>query len=176
MARDGTRRGGLRTGAGRKPKSMDEMVLEGHIEPPDVELPSVALDGVEMPDVHNHLKRAQEGGGEFQARQVFEETWRWLAARGCQDAVGTQLVEQYAMTVARWIQCEDAISRYGFIAKHPTTGAAIASPYVSMSREYLKQANQSWWQIWQIVRESAGGGGVQMQDDDPMERLLSGRK
>ena len=172
MSRDGTRRGGPRPGAGRKPRDRDEMALEGRIEALGVELPSVALSGRDMPDVHEHLKRAQEDGGQFQAEQVFEETWRWLAARGAEESVGRQLVEQYAMTVARWIQCEDAVSKYGFIAKHPTTGAPIASPYVAMGREYLRQANQSWWQIWQIVKEM-GGQGSGEDRADPMEAILS---
>ena len=33
------------------------------------------------------------------------------------------------MSVSRWIQCEEAISEFGMLAKHPTTGNAIASPY-----------------------------------------------
>jgi hypothetical protein len=67
-----------------------------------------------------------------------------------------------------------AVSEYGFLAKHPTTGAAIASPYVAMSREYMKQSNQIWYQIFQIVREnnSASYQGANPQDD-LMERLLS---
>ena len=48
------------------------------------------------------------------------------------------MVEQYAMSVSRWIQCEEIVSSTGFLAKHPTTGAAIASPYVSMSQSYMK--------------------------------------
>ena len=77
------------------------------------------------------------------------------------------------MSVARWIQCEIAISEYGFLAKHPTTGAAIASPYVSMSREYMKQVNQCWYQIFQIVKENCTSDfqGPSPQDD-LMERLL----
>jgi ribosomal protein S3AE len=81
------------------------------------------------------------------------------------------------MTVARWIQCEEAISEYGFIAKHPTTNAAIASPYVSMSQNYMKQVNQLWYQIYQIVKENClTDYGGQTPQDDAMERLLRARK
>lgn len=49
---------------------------------------------------------------------------------------------------------KNGISEYGFLAKHPTTGNAIASPYVSMSQMYMKQVNQIWYQIYQIVKET----------------------
>ena len=63
-----------------------------------------------------------------------------------------------------------------YLAKHPTTGNAIASPYVSMSRDYKKQVNADWFQIYQIVREncSVEYDGASPQDD-LMERLLRAR-
>ena len=81
------------------------------------------------------------------------------------------------MSVARWIAVEVFISDTGYLARHPTTGNAIASPYVSMSRDYMKQVNQIWYQINQIVREncSVEYGGTSPQDN-LMERLLQARK
>ena len=81
------------------------------------------------------------------------------------------------MSVARWLQCEEAISNYGFIAKHPTTGAPIQSPYVAMSQSFMKQANISWLQIFQIVKENCtvDFSGPNPQDD-AMERLLRSRR
>ena len=91
--------------------------------------------------------------------------------------VNNQLIEQYAMSVSRWIQCEEAISEFGFLAKHPTTGNAIASPYVSMSTQYMKQANQIWYQIYQVVKENCS---VEYSSTSPhdnvMERLLNQRR
>ena len=91
--------------------------------------------------------------------------------------MNVQLINQYAMSVARQIQCEQCISEFGFLAKHPTTGNAIASPYVSMLQQFTKQVNQSWYQIYQIVREncSVEYKGATPQDD-VMERLLRARK
>ena len=83
---------------------------------------------------------------------------------------------QYAMSVSRWIQCEEVISEYGFLAKHPTTGSAIASPYVSMSQSYMKQVNQLWYQIFQIVRENCSTEFSGLPIDDAMEKLLTARK
>ena len=108
---------------------------------------------------------------------MFKATFLWLKERGCDRLVNTQLIEQYAMMVSRWVQCETCISEYGFLAKHPTTGAAITSPYVTMSQNYLKQVNQCWYQIYQIVKEncSVEYGGANPHDD-LMEHLLSARK
>jgi len=48
------------------------------------------------------------------------------------------------MSVSRWIQCEECITEFGFLAKHPTTGNAIPSPYVAMSQSFMKHANNLW--------------------------------
>ena len=78
------------------------------------------------------------------------------------------------MSVARWIQCEMAISQFGFLAKHPTTGAAIPSPYVAMSHAFMKQINQSWYHIYQIVKENCTRTiPSNNPQDDIMERLLT---
>ncbi|MBR5163387.1 MAG: terminase, partial [Schwartzia sp.] len=91
--------------------------------------------------------------------------------------VNPTMLQQYAMSVSRWIQCEEILSEFGFLAKHPTTGAAIASPYVAMSQQYMKQVNQIWYQIYQIVKEncSVDYQGANPQDD-VMERLLRARR
>lgn len=177
MAKDGTRRGGARTGAGRKPKALVDKVNEGKTgsildfpEPTDI-------TGEDMPPVKAYLKEKQRGGKDMVAEDVYTETWKWLKQRGCEKLVSTQLLEQYAMSVSRWIQCEEAISEFGFLSKHPTTGNAIASPYVSMSQSYMKQVNTCWYQIYQIVKEncSVEYSGPNPQDD-VMERLLKSRK
>ncbi len=114
---------------------------------------------------------------ELCAEEIFVETWNWLKRLGCTELVSTQLINQYAMSVARQIQCENAISEYGFLAKHPTTGNAIASPYVSMLQQFTKQANQSWFQIFQVVKENCSVDfGSTDPRDDIMEHLLKSKK
>ena len=79
------------------------------------------------------------------------------------------------MSVARWIQCEEAVSEFGFLAKKPT-GTVMSSPYVTMGREYMKQANAAWYQIFQIVKENCTVDlGERSPQDDVMERLLTAR-
>ncbi len=177
MAKDGTARGGARVGAGRKPKKLTDKINDG-TSAEVIELPEPpSFEGVDVPPVKEYLKAKQKNGIDLCAEDVYKETWIWLKERGCERLVSTQLIEQYAMSVSRWIQCEECISEYGFLAKHPTTGNAIASPYVSMGQSYMKQVNQIWYQIFQVVKENCSvewqGGTPQ---DDVMERLLRARK
>ena len=139
-------------------------------ESPDLMQTSYQIQVAESPD---NLKN----GKELLAVEVYERTWTWLHERGCAHLIPAQILEQYAMAISRWIQCEECITEYGFLAKHPTTGNAIPSPYVSMSQSFSKQANNLWYQIYQVVRENCAveyWGAT--PHDDMMERLLTARR
>jgi len=177
VAKDGTARGGARVGAGRKPKALNEKVVSGKGKDALV-LPEPAdIEGFDMPEVRAYLNAPQKNGKPLLAAEIYAEVYAWLKSIRCDGFVNSQLIEQFAMSEARRIQCEEALSEYGFLAKHPTTGNAIASPYVSMLMQFSKQASQSWYQIYQIIKENGSvsfdGGNPQ---DDLMERLLSTRK
>jgi hypothetical protein len=177
LAKDGTNRGGQRVGAGRKSKALTDKIANGKVNGAMVLPEPTEIEGADVPPIKEYLKAEQKNGKDLCAEDIYKETWQWLKERGCEMLVNNQLIEQYAMSVSRWIQCEECISEYGFLAKHPTTGNAIASPYVSMSQTYMKQVNQTWYQIYQIVKEncSVEYGGMTPQDN-LMERLLSTRK
>ena len=176
MAKDGTARGGRRVGAGRKSKALSDKVAQGR-KVAVLEVPDVELVPIDMPPVKEYLKAKQQSGIDLVAADVFRDTYQWLLQRGCERLVNPQLLEQYAMSVSKWVQCETCVSQFGFLAKHPTTGQAITSPYVTMSQNYLKQVNQCWFQIYQIVRENCSTEyGQANPHDDLMERLLSVRK
>lgn len=176
MAKDGTNRGGARPGAGRKKKALADRIAEGRSGKVMV-LPTAKLDGAEMPPPSEYLKAEQKDGKDIGAAEIYQKTWAWLEEKGCAALVSQDLVEHYAMNAARWIQCQNAISHYGFLARHPTTGAAIISPYVNIGFQYMKQVNQLWYQIYQVVKEncSESYAGATPQDD-MMERLLRSRK
>ena len=177
MAKDGTARGGQRAGAGRKPKALNEKIATGNPggrklkvmdlpEPPD-------LTGVDMPEPSVYIKAKGRDGEEFTAREIYEETWLWLKERGCEKLISRKTIEQYAMSLFRYEQMESAITKFGPLAKHPTTGAPIASPYVTMANVYQKQAAAIWYNIFNVVKENCAtdyeGGS---QPEDMMERLL----
>ncbi len=174
---------GPQPGTGGRPrKPLADKVLEGNngkeplkvIRIPD----SINLEGVEMPPPHEFLSAEQKSGQELVAKEIYQTTWEWLQKYHCEHLVTQQNLEQYAMAAARWIQCEEAISLWGFLSKHPTTGAAIISPYVAAAREYSKHANVLWNQIFAIVRSNSSldYNSVPNPQDDVMERLLTMRR
>ena len=180
MAKDGTMRGGARPNTGPKKKALADKIIEGKasVENSAVVLPEpVEIEGVDMPPIKEFLKAKQKNGKEMCAEEVYKSTYLWLKKRRCEKLVSTQLLEQYAMSVSRWVQCEEAISEFGFLAKHPTTGNAMQSPYVAMSQNYMKQVNQIWFQIYQVVNDNCSTdiSGANPQDD-LMERLLQTRR
>lgn len=187
MARDGTMRGGPRVGQGRPKKALSEKIESGNPggrklqqldfpEIPDFEEPE-ELAGEEMPPVREFMTEEQRNGEKFYAEEIYHSTWRWLKMLGCEKLVSTELIEQYAMHKARWIQCEMALSRYGLLGKHPTSGSPIQSPYSAMALNFSKQATQIFYQIDQVVKEHClvDYNGPSPQDD-AMEILLRARK
>lgn len=175
MARDGTNRGGARPGAGRPRKALTEKIAKGKIGG-SYDAACLDIESAETPPVRDFMKELQRDGTKLLADDVYTETYQWLKERSCEKIVSRQLVEQYAMSISRWIHCEQIVTKYGYISKHPTTGAAIASPYVAMSQNYMKQANQIWNQIFQIVRENCSVEFQGNPQEDMMEKLLRSRK
>jgi phage terminase, small subunit len=173
--------GGARIGAGQKKKALSDKLVEGNPGKRKLTVmeftDTADLQGETMPPPRDYLAARQKNGKELLAVEVYERTWTWLHERGCAHLIPAQILEQYAMAISRWIQCEECITEYGFLAKHPTTGNAIPSPYVSMSQSFSKQANNLWFQIYQVVRENCSTeykGAT--PHDDMMERLLSARR
>lgn len=178
MAKDGTVRGGQRVGSGKKTTKRKnvELLNTAFTDITDFATPD-ELEGVDVPPIKEYLKSRQKNGKDFYAEEIYMTTYLWLKKRMCENLVSRQLIEQYAMSVSRWIQCEEAISEFGFLAKHPTTGNAIGSPYVQMSQAYMKQITQVWYHIYQIVKDN----GIDDVDElDPqdlmMEKLLKARR
>ncbi|MGV9183992.1 P27 family phage terminase small subunit [Arcanobacterium canis] len=189
MAKDGTNRGGRRVRAGAKPDALNEKLaagrtatrLEDPLETPfDFEGSDIGdgavLAGETMPEPSDYLSEIQHDGKPLGADLVFRETWEWLQARGCSQFVAPRLIEAYAQAFARYMQCEQAISKFGLLGKHPTTGAAIASPFVAMSQSFGKQANVYWYEIYEIVRATCTTDfSGSAPGDDVMEQLLKAR-
>jgi len=147
-------------------KAAEQVTIQMHdVRDMDIEVP--ALLRSRIPDDANDLMNRNE---------TIAETWNWLAARRCEKFVNPRVVEAYAQAFARYIQCEEAISAYGFLGKHPTTGGAIQSPFVQMSQSFQKQANLLWYEIFEIVKQNCTTAFVGNPQDDMMEALLAGKK
>ena len=190
MAKDGTLRGGRRVRAGDKPETLADKITKGKaakiLEIPDIhpesilEAEDLEVDseyyGEDMPEPSAYLSSRQKDGKSLGADALFIETWKWLRNRGCEKFVNPRLIEAYAQAFTRYIQCEEAISTYGLLGKHPTTGGAMASPFVQMSQSFQKQANLLWYEIFDIVKQNCTTAYIGNPQDDIMEALLSGRK
>ena len=172
MAKDGTKRGGRRTGAGRKPKALIDKINEG--KPADVLDKEVSdLKAYKSPEPEEYMRQKQKAGIDLHAERAFHKVCSWLSERGCLELVNPYLINQYSMAVARWAQCETAINEYGLLAKHPTTGAPIASPFQAMAASYLKQAESLWYSINQTVKENCSTPYSGSPQDDLMAQLLN---
>jgi len=190
VAKDGTNRGGRRVRAGDKPHALADKIKSGRaarvLEVPNLQPESVLeadelegasdLAGQDMPHPSDYLSSRQKDGKPLGADALYIETWKWLKERGCEKFINPRLIEGYAQAFTRYIQCEEAISIYGLLGKHPTTGGAIASPFVQMSQSFQKQANLLWYEIFDIVKQNCATAFVGNPQDDIMEALLSGRK
>lgn len=181
MAKDGTNRGGTRPNAGRRKKAVAEKLAESNpggrpltVLPSDFDITNP--EGVDMPPVQDYMKAQQKDGKYLAADEIYTEMWNWLKRYKCERLIVPQLLSQYAMVCARLIHCEEAISEFGYLIKR-ANGSAATSPYVQMSNEYRKQANNLYYQIYQVVKENASielSGAEPI--DDVMERLLRARQ
>ena len=190
MAKDGTNRGGRRVKAGSKPDALTDKIAVGKsakiFEPIDFDIDSdfetdnfmdtADLEGENIPKPSEYLKSEQKDGSLLGADRIFNETWLWLKKRKCDKFVNPRLVESYSQAFARYIQCEEAISKFGFLGKHPTTGAAIANPFVQMSVSFQKQANLLWYEIFDIVKQNCTTDFSDTPQENVMELLLTARR
>ena len=171
MAKDGTMRGGSRPKTGPLGKPLAERIADGQAVR-SIKLKSEKIERkIVLPD---YLSAEQPNDvPPLDADKVAQKLWDWLTLNGIEDKVSEDLIVFYSMSVARWIQCEKLISQNGLLGKHPTTGVEMTSPYVQMSREYMRQIQATWWNINQYVRENLENAPLgKNPQEDMMETLL----
>lgn len=173
--------GGARIGAGKPRKPLADKLLDGNPGKRPLKVVEFTgmpeIEGAQMPKPRDYLAAVQKNGQNTIAVSVYEDTWNWLNERNCVQLIPPLLIEQYAQSVARWAQCEDMITEYGFLSKHPTTGNAQSSPYVSMSQSFQKQSSNIWFMINQAVRENCATEYAGPSPyDNAMERILNARR
>lgn len=165
MAKDGTNRGGMRIGAGRKRKSLEERILDGEMIAPEI----YSQEDFKIPTPKKYLT-VDSKNGKVYSGEVYRETYEYLKGHSCAEIVPPQLVSNFAETISQHIQAEEIIKQTGFLSRHPTTSEPMANPLVRISLDYLKMAQQIWYTIFQIVKEnsvSTGGSAT-----DTMELIL----
>ncbi len=166
----GTNWGGYRPGSGRKKKSLTEHMTNG-TEATVISFPK-SPDMPDEPEIKNYLEEEQRLG-ELHADEIYKETWQWLKERGCLNLVNPHLIEQYAMSMGRWVQLESLQSQVGPFSKQ-INGEMKTSPIVTMAQNYLREARALWNEIWYIVQSNCTQPFSGNPMDDEMERLLRG--
>ena len=177
MAKDGTNRGGRRVRDGAKPEALNDKLAAGRpatrlttpaeLDVFDLDAPTSATarcsQASRCQNPANTYRPSSATASRSVPDLVYRETWNWLDERGCTEFVSKRLIEQ----------CEQAISKFGLLGKHPTTGAAIASPFVAMSQSFGKQANVYRYEIFDIVRATCTTDySGTTPGDEVMEQLL----
>ena len=162
MAKDGTRRGGARVGAGRPRKQKPEN--------PETVLQIVTVTDAErssFPAFNCDLCDAKGAYSLTDAEGVYYSVYKFARDNGAEGRVPKELVELFAVTYSRWVQVEKDISKDGFTAEHPTTGAPCKSPLVDVSNTYSKQAHNYWYSIWSAIKDAEPD-----TDHDDMDAML----
>ena len=162
MAKDGTRRGGARVGAGRPRKQKPEN--------PETVLQIVTVADAErrsFPAFNRDLCDTKGAYSLADAEDVYYSVFKFARDNGAEGRVPKELVELFAVTYSRWVQVEKEISKDGFTAEHPTTGAPCKSPLVDVSNTYSKQAHNYWYSIWSAIKDAEPD-----TDRDDMDAML----
>lgn len=166
--------GGRRPGAGRKKKALTDRISEGKsASVVSYEVTQSLKDVTPLPDVLDFMKRDQMDKIPFHAERVFRETWKYLSAAGVAEIVGIQQVQAFAQMVARWIQCEEAVSKMGIVARR-ASGSLVVSPYVTAGNDYLKMANNIWSGIVQVMKENSSTDWKTNKPEDAILRSFLG--
>ena len=87
------------------------------------------------------------------AKEIYITVYKWLESIDCLKGILPYNVEEYAFVKARWMECEEKNSVHGLLLKD-NNGKLYPSPYVQMAQQYLRQTNEAWEKIYQVVRES----------------------
>jgi len=171
--------GGKRVHAGRPKKPLADKVLEGNPGKRPLQILQFP-DGSDLVGelvAPEYLALAARGEGKWpSAEEIFNSVTVWLERTGCLALISPDLISDYSLLKARWLECEAMNAKHGLLARHPVTKQPIASPYVRMGIDYLKAADVAWTRIWEVVSQNnLKDLGPATPHDDVMERLLKGR-
>ena len=142
MDKDGTNRGG-HPRAGAKPDALNDKLAKGAPASRLHDSLEEAFDftgcdvgegpvlaGEVMPEPSEYLSEVQRDGKPLGADLVYRETWQRLDQRGCSQFVAHRLIEAYVQAFARYVQCEQAISKLGLLGKQAIRSVGARVHYI----------------------------------------------
>lgn len=139
---------GPKPGTGGRPKkALYDNILDGN---PGKRPITVLSDDIKQDDVDFTAPDFLSDMG----KQIFKDTVKWLDGTDCLGFINPQHIAEYAHCKSRWLECE-AYNDRNLLAKHPTTGQPMQSPFVDIGLKYLRQADTAWAKIWDIVKENS---------------------
>lgn len=159
---------------GRRKKPLTDKILEGKKNITVLEFPEMT-EPEDLPNPPAFLTDASKTTGNWStATEIYNSVIAWLEKTGCLSLIPPEHLSEYSLLKARWLECEMMNSKHGLLAKHPTTGQPMQSPYVAIGLQYLKAADSTWTKIWQVVAENSKSDYKHGNpNDDIMEALLS---
>ena len=130
---------------------------------------------IEPPEFLDKLGKNKLGPS---ASEQYEKTVEWLTAAGCLHLVPDDWIIKYAMLNARWLECEEANTKFGLLTKHHVSNQPTISPYVKAGLEFAKQAQDVWKQIYQVVYDNSQTDfrSFHNPNEDKMFQLLRRRE
>lgn len=91
--------------------------------------------------MNEHLvSEQQKDGTTLKTQEIYDEIMKVITKSECQERIPKELIEEYAICTARWIQCEEYSNRLGLIAKSTISQKPLISPYVNAGIIYLNQS------------------------------------
>ena len=160
-------RGGARPNAGRKKKPVEVKILDGNPGHKPIEVLNFVDESIEIPiDPPAYLSK--------RAKSIYKNVYKWLEDIDCLKGILPYNLEEYSFCKDRWLEAEDNISKFGMTIIDPK-GKQIESPYIEISKYYLKATNDVWNKIYQVVRETKlTKWDANSPNDDVLEKLLGG--
>lgn len=161
-------RGGYRANAGRPKKSVTEKIINGNPGKRKIEILEFE-DGTELPNKPASWLNTK-------AKEIWKEVYDWLEKIGCTKGILPCNLDEYAHCKSRWLECEDAITTLGILVKNEK-GKPVQNPCIQMAQQYLRQTNEVWAKIYQVIRETKLSSiDNNSPNDDIMENILRGRR
>jgi hypothetical protein len=179
MSKDGTERGGVRPGTGRKKKPLAEKILEGERSDRPLTVLSFA-DAKELSDIplsHEFLSSQQldqmtKKLNETMAPQIYQETYKWLNDRKLAQLIKKEMVEAYALHIARWIECEKYVFEYGMFTNDKRSGELKINAFEQNASVHERRASTLWYQIYLIIQQNSSVRYNDNPHDDIMKKFF----
>lgn len=115
---------------------------------------------------------AQKDGSKLKTEEIIKLINKTVAESGCESRVPQELIEEYAVCTARWIQCEENNNKFGLLTKIPISQKPIISPYINAGMLYLNQSIKLRNEINSIIQKF---GKIKFEPCDPVTQLLEER-